>query len=170
MIERVFMKMKAAASKFDVTEKEMKSLAAIVALGLLLSGCEKTRLDDQIRELCAKDGGVKVYEQIKLPADAFDERRVPSFYKPTAGENALGPEYIFKENKQYYRKGNPEMWRTHREIVRRSDSKVLSEETIYIRRGGDGPIPLPMHDSSFICPSAKDRGLIEKTFVKSNQG
>jgi hypothetical protein len=140
-------------------------LLIVVSLLPLLAGCEKARLDQQVKELCAKDGGVKVYETVKLPPDKFDQWGRLTFYKPTQGANALGLEYVLKEEDYYYRRGNPEMWRTHTQIFRRSDMKLLSESVIYIRRGGD--MPGPWHDSSFSCPEPKDISLIENTFVKS---
>lgn len=52
--------------------------------------------DIQVSSLCAKDGGVKVYETVKLPAERFDQWGQINFYRPTQNENALGPEYEFK--------------------------------------------------------------------------
>ena len=124
-------------------------ICALAALGLL-AGCEKARLDQQVKELCAKDGGVKVYETVRLPAEKFNQWGQPNFFNPTQGENALGPEYVFKEARHYYRTGNPQMSRRHYEIIRRSDDKRLAESIVYGRGGGD--MPGPWHDSSFTCP------------------
>lgn len=122
----------------------------------------KARLDAQVRERCAKDGGIKVYETVILPPDKFDKYGFINFYRPTQGENALGPEYVFKEERIYYRRNNPDVWRVHNQIFRRTDEKLLGEEIVYIRRGGD-PIG-PWNDSSYTCPDLKDMGLIEKVF------
>ena len=59
----------------------------LLIAALLLSGCEKARLDQQVKELCAKDGGIKVYETVKLPADRFDQWGMVKPYDPTQGEN-----------------------------------------------------------------------------------
>ncbi|MBP9101513.1 MAG: hypothetical protein KBF68_09110 [Nitrosomonas sp.] len=32
---------------------------------------EKARLDREVKRLCAIDGGIKVYETVKLPAERF---------------------------------------------------------------------------------------------------
>ncbi len=117
----------------------------------LLVGCEKARLDQQVKELCAKDGGVKVYEKVKLPPEKFNQWGQLNFFNPTQGENALGPEYLFKEDRHYYRTGNPEMSRRQYEIIRRSDGKRLAVLVVYGRGGGD--MPGPWHDSSFTCPN-----------------
>ena len=43
----------------------------------LISGCEKFELDRQMEELCKKDGGVRVYETVKLPPELFDQNGDP---------------------------------------------------------------------------------------------
>lgn len=140
--------------------------AAWLGVSFWYGGGQKYYYDWQVERLCAKDGGVKVYETVKLPAEKFDKYGQINFYNPTQKENALGPEYIYKSIDQYFRRENPEMWSIHNQILRRSDGKMLSEAKIYIRRGGD--LPGPWHPSSFSCP--KEIGLIEKTFVRSNKG
>ncbi len=71
----------------------------LVSLPLLLMASCATQtqmaLDAEVRRLCAIDGGVKVYETVKLPPDKFDKWGMVNFYKPTQGENALGPDYVF---------------------------------------------------------------------------
>jgi len=44
-----------------------------VAMIFVLTGCEKFALDRQMEDLCKKDGGVKVYETVTLPASMFDQ-------------------------------------------------------------------------------------------------
>lgn len=116
------------------------------------------RLDEEVQRLCAKDGGIKVYETVKLSPEKFNEWGQPNFYKPTQGENALGPEYSYRFDINYYRKGNPQMSRYHIQVIRRSDGKLLGEAISYGRGGGD--LPSPMHDSSFSCPSPDKAGEI----------
>ena len=116
-------------------------MVGIMGMTLVLTGCEKWRLDAQVKELCAKDGGIKVYETVKLPAAKFDKFSQVNFYRPTQGENALGPEYVLKTETHYYRSGNPEMWRDKYQIFQRSDGRLLGEAVNYSRRGGDLPGP-----------------------------
>ena len=149
----------------------------IISLLLLLplaaacaSGPSKAELDAEVNRLCAIDGGVKVYETVKLPADRFDKRQhFINFYRPTQEENALGPEYLFKQNIFYYRRGNPEMTRQHYQISRRSDGKLLGETILYGRGGGD--LPGPWYESGFNCPTFAEVGvnvLLRKLFVQSS--
>jgi hypothetical protein len=140
----------------------------ILFLWLVVPTARKMYYDAMVRDLCAKDGGVKVYETVALPADMFNSRGQINFFKPIKGEYALGPEYIFKEERVYFRNTHPAVWRTHYRIVRRSDLKTLSEAVIYTRRGGD-PIA-PWHDSSFSCPGTHEIPFIENTYVPLTTG
>lgn len=142
----------------------------LMIASLLISGCEKYQLDEQVRELCAKDGGIKVYETVTLPPDMFDKRGQPNFYQPTQGEAALGPEYLMKRETYYYLNGEyekPAMWQDHYQIYRVSDKSLLGESVRYARRGGD--IPGPWHPSSFGCPNdAGIEPMLKRIFLKQN--
>jgi hypothetical protein len=122
----------------------------LLLLMLMLAGCEKHRLDEQVKELCAKDGGVKVYETVKLPKESFTEYGDLKFYRATKGEDALGPDYIFVSEITEIKSGNPNLKRVAFGIVRRSDGVTLGESVSYSRGGGD--LPGPWHSSSFKCP------------------
>jgi len=43
----------------------------------LLAGCEKHDLDKRMGELCRKNGGVTVYETVRLPESEFSKDGVP---------------------------------------------------------------------------------------------
>ncbi len=123
---------------------------------------EKARLDREVKRLCAIDGGIKVYETVKLPVDRFDKDGsvrilAKSLAKPI-------DEYYYKSSKRYQKKGNPELWQSNYKIYRRSDNKLLGESILYVRRGGD--IPGPWHPSSFSCP--KNTDLSRHIFIQSN--
>lgn len=146
---------------------------AMVPISLLVSGCTtpiQAELDAEVRRLCAQDGGVKVYEQVRLPPDKFNKYGQVNFFDATQGENGLGSEYLFRWQTKYYRRGNPEMSQTHMQVFRRSDYKLLGETVIYGRGGGD--YPGPWHDSSFACPPYAEAGdveLFKRVFVPSAQ-
>jgi hypothetical protein len=144
----------------------MKTTLLIALLaGLLLTGCEKARLDAQVKELCAKDGGINVYETVKLAPDKLDQFgavRIPSKQDAKPSD-----EYYFERDTTYLRTGNPEMWRSCHRIIRRSDGKLLGESIHYARRGGD--MPGPWHDSSFGCPDIRTQPSLENSiFVKED--
>lgn len=127
---------------------------------------EKDRLDREVKRLCAIDGGVKVYETVKLPPERFDQYgqiRLPSkrLIKP-------GDEYYYEAHRNQLIQGNPEVFRSHSQVYRTSDSRLLGETVAYIRRGGD--MPGPWHDSSFMCPEKADLIDLKKLIFISNQG
>lgn len=120
-------------------------------------------LDAEVRELCAKDGGVKVYETVRLPKERFDKYGQINFYSPTQGESALGDSYLLKTDVQYIRKGNPSLRRYHVQVFRRGDGRLLGESIGYDRGGGD--LPGPWQPSSYSCPKHHGEAVIDKVFV-----
>ena len=150
------------------------SIAATVIAILWLVGSfwygggAKIYYDAKVDRLCAVDGGVKVYETVSLPPEKFNEWGKINFFRPTQNENALGPEYIFKWERSYLRKGKPNLYRIHAEVIRRADSKKLGETTLYERGGGD--LPIPGASSSYICPPTSEAGdvaLRKQIFIPS---
>ena len=126
----------------------------------------KSALDDEVRRLCAIDGGVRVYETVQLPAKKFNQWGQINFYRPTQGQDALGPEYFFKTTDHFYRDGNPSLVRYHPQIIRRSDNKLLGETVSYGRGGGD--LPGPWEPSNFHCPPTSESSeiaLFKSVFV-----
>ena len=144
-----------------------KFWAAGILAVLILGGCEKARLDDEVRRLCAIDGGIKVYEAVKLPSEKFDKFGV--VLVPSKDKARLEDEYFYEWDIHYFKRGNPEMWRDHFRIIRRRDAKVLGEAIGYSRRGGD--LIGPWHDSSFGCPDNADISILKKrVFSRVDRG
>lgn len=142
-------------------------LACWLGVTFWYGGGRKMYYDEKVKELCAKDGGVKVFETVKLPPGMFNRWGQIDFYKPDKGENALGPEYAFHESIEILKTGNPELLRYRYRITRRLDSRILSETVSYQRGGGD--LPGPWQPSVFSCPSIQDAGpnaLMFATFIK----
>lgn len=143
------------------------SICIRILLGFItlavLTGCEKARLDEQVKELCAKDGGIKVYEAVTLPQKRFGangdvELSPKQQVKP-------GDEFYFERETSHLRTGNPEILRSLHQIVRVSDGKTLGTSITYMRRGGDAPGP--WHESSFTCPEPGSLiGLERQVFLK----
>ena len=125
---------------------------------------KKMYYDAEVNRLCAKDGGVKVYETVKLPAEKFDKYGVVRI--PSKQDAKLGDEYYYEWNVHHYRQGEPSIRRDHFLIVRRSDAKLLGESISYARRGGD--MPGPWHPSSFRCPEQADEVILtQRIFIPS---
>jgi hypothetical protein len=122
---------------------------------------EKARLDREVDRLCAIDGGIKVYETVKLPAEKFDQYgqiRVPAKWLAKPED-----EYYYEGTTKYLIKGNPELLQLRTQMYRRSDDRLLGESILYVRRGGD--MPGPWHPSSFSCPGSTD--LSRRIFIRS---
>ncbi len=163
---------------------------------LFLAGCSKNftqmQMDAKMHALCEKDGGIRVYETVRLPPEDFNKYGQIDFYNPTQGENSLGPKYIWKwEMKTLYSEGEGltgddltyalDLIRYHGQLYRRSDGKLLGEYISYARRGGDSKFfmlsvggPPPTHDS---CPKGKTgeynigpNKLFGAVFIKDDSG
>jgi hypothetical protein len=143
----------------------------LVVLYLLFWPSEKDHLNAQMAELCAKDGGVKVYEKVKLPVEMFEESGNLKNRKPIK-ENGhyvvhIGNEYVFFDEVQVIKDGNLDkhegrLDRIHTVISKVSDNKVIGESVAYLRAGGDR-WSAGMH-SQDICPKRID--LFNEVFSK----
>ena len=125
----------------------------------------KAGLDAEVKRLCAIDGGVKVYETVKLPAERFDG--YGRVHIPSKEQAKLEDEYYFEFIVTYLRKGAPDndgsdasVDRSQFRVFRAKDGKLLGERISYSRRGGD--LPGPWHPSSFTCPDPKTATSVEK--------
>jgi hypothetical protein len=145
----------------------------LAAVGVLpLGGCEKYALDRQMHELCEKDGGLKVYETVTLPAAMFDQNGDPfPGWRARPESLRLGVDYRLVHDVTYLKRGDPmkgdgRLDRYHWKVVRNSDGKVLGEGTMYGRSGGDF-IPIG-HFTSNSCPTrlGVPRDLIHSVFAK----
>lgn len=129
---------------------------------------EKDRLDREVKRLCAIDGGIKVYETVKLSAERFD--RYGQISIPYKENVKTGDEYYYESSTIYLIRGNPELVKYRYEVYRQFDGKLLGEIINYSRRGGG--IPGPWHVIAFRCPKETDADLNKKIFIKSlkNEG
>jgi len=127
---------------------------------------KKMYWDAKVREMCAVDGGVKVYETVELMPDLIDwagRISIPSKAKATAEDL-----YFYEMKDQYLRKKDPILIRTRTVIVRSSDSKVLGELIRYGRGGGD--FPGPWESSYFLCPDpVKGSNFENSIFLKGDE-
>jgi hypothetical protein len=128
---------------------------------LWYTGGQRFYYDAKVKRLCAIGGGVKVYETVILPADKFDNWGEMNFYAQ-GGENALGPEYVYKNTHSYIRKGYPSIEKRHTQIYRRHDMRLIGEKITYSREGGG--LPRPFGFSTYRCPE-EDTSLFEKLFI-----
>lgn len=155
-------------------------LAVISLLALAGCGFEARRLDAQMEELCKKDGGIKVYEQVTLPAEYFT----------ASGGLTLGPllaqssdtnfqrvgeddfriliqrTYLVGNRMTNLQSGNGVLTRTKVTVVRWKDKFLLGEQIWYARGGGDG-FTFGFQPSGKSCPFFT-HDLAQLIFVKGN--
>lgn len=149
-------------------------MIGMLGVTLMLTGCEKFALDRQMEELCKKDGGVKVYETVTLPASMFDQWGDPFpgwRAKVLQGkpEERLGSEYRYVVNRIHLKNGDPlegegRLDRTSERIYRRADGKLMGEAVSYGRSGGD--FIAYAHFTSKSCPATQSESdLIRSVFI-----
>jgi len=117
-----------------------------LCLWLLFWPSEKDHLNKQMAELCKKDGGVRIYERVKLSPEMFNEWGGLKNKKFTRQNNKdlmlIGNDYILIEESIYIKKGDLQknegvLLRTHSEIRRTTNNTLLAEAVQYGRAGGD---------------------------------
>lgn len=156
-------------------------LLLVVPLAWLTGGfgMEARRLDVQMQELCKKDGGIKVYETVTLPASYFDkEGRLKSLYMSNDVDNSFyrigDDEYRIISQRTYFlgnaktdvQGGDGNLARVHLTAVRWKDKTLLGEQTWYARSGGDG-FTFGFMPSGNNC-SDRLIGLENSVFLKGN--
>jgi hypothetical protein len=140
---------------------EILLLPLATALALGLSGCagyvpgRQSYWDEKIREMCEKDGGVRIFEQIVVaPSHTKFLPRVGEFFGVASEALAKPEEPAFTRiHRTRLREGNPSVVRYEQEIVRRGDQRVVGVAVSYARGGGD--FPGVDHPSTFWCPEPK---------------
>lgn len=137
--------------------RTMLQQGGMTLLSLVIAGCAgyvpggKAYWDDKVRELCAKDGGVVVYEKVLLSREEYQklggvQGTIPIPEEPQAG----GAPYFARTSRQELHPAKPRVFRYQSDIIRRADSKVLGRFISYSRVGGGIPTGLG-HDSVFSC-------------------
>ena len=115
----------------------------------------KWRADKLVNELCAKDGGIKVYETVTLPKERFNQwgqfdvwdrphmKPNDEYFSEWEQSDILGKMYSGSYTDIAVNK-------TRIKVFRVSDNKVIGEAAYYQRGGGD-PIGFWM-PSGYVCP------------------
>jgi hypothetical protein len=134
-------------------------------LAWVLGEGEKHLADARVRELCAKDGGIKVYETVKLPAERFD--KWGNVRLPEKTEAKATDAFYYQTDTTYVRQGDPTIVQMRTQVIRRNDGKVLGEAIRYGRGGGD--LPGPWHPSSFTCPDPTSKPYLEPSIFQKGE-
>ena len=149
-------------------------LAIIVGLWWGLPTYRKLQADFMVEELCKKDGGIRVFEIVRLPQERFSPQGNMVFsgnknLPPLKEGSTPNDEFYFTHETNWILPDSGfnslAVWKTHQKLFRAKDGKLLGESIAYSRRGGD---PMgPWHPSSFGCPKNVDIVfLVRKVIVK----
>lgn len=117
----------------------------------------KWRADRLVDQLCAKDGGIKIYETVTLPKQRFNqwgqfEVRDEKNVRPEDEHYSVWKITNIEGMHEFSGTGQMTIYQSHFRFYRVSDKKLLGESISYSRRGGD-PIG-PWHSSSHSCRRA----------------
>lgn len=132
--------------------------ATVVALAAALAGCmgwvpgRQSYWDAKVKEMCEKDGGVQILEKLHITRTDIEflekvDGKISVPIKELA--HPRSPAYAVNKS-EILRDGNPGVWRSEWEIVRRTDNVIVARWVAYTRVGGD--FPSHAHESRFTCP------------------
>ena len=138
-------------------------LVPLLAVGFYES--RKAYWDAQVREMCAKDGGVTVLEQISISKEQEEYLPHVDGVVAVTRESLSDPRApaFSKIVETIVESGNPSVLRYEQVIVRRADKTATARVVIYVRTGGD--LPSPAFPSNYYCPPlSKINSEISKVF------
>ena len=116
-----------------LTRKILHTTIAMLLFSIWFGGAfwevagKKIYWDAKVRELCAKDGGVKVYETVTMPVEKYNQYATQNWILQNKSQAKLSDEYFIETERYYYRHDAPQVARTQHQLVRRTDGKVLGE-------------------------------------------
>jgi hypothetical protein len=140
---------KAGAWNFIITPVFVFVAFVWLAASFWYGGGRKYYYDAEVERLCAIDGGFKVYETVRLPAERFDE--YGDIHFPLRDYATTETDYFWVWEPATIRSGNPEILKDSYRIGRMSDGKTLGTAISYARLGGDLPwVSVPL--TTFRCP------------------
>jgi hypothetical protein len=125
-----------------------------IILGILLNvtACpapSQLYWDRKVKNLCETDGGITVYENMKLEKSEYPHLKTISngsiILPLKEHSSARDPAYI-EYLPEVLINESPRVWRDEMHIVRNSDKKILAKKIDYSRRGGD---IIPMDNESY---------------------
>ena len=148
------------------------SMSPLVAALSACMGYTPGRLeywDEVIREHCKKDGGVTIYDRIRVSKAEIDRHVLTitegRYLGVTLKELAHPDSPAYAERRiTYLREANPQVGRVEWIVIRRSDQAVVARWVSYGRFGGDAPGP--SHESHFTCPDPQAlRSDLQRLFI-----
>lgn len=166
----------------------MGKLKFVVLLLPAFTGClgyvpgRQSYWDEQVKEMCGKDGGMTIYEHVPITKVQVESGVQPSTWtgmgigrgdrKIGAPPKALARPWtlVYSEYKSnVIRDWNPSVSRTEITFIRSDDQSIVARYVLYGRGGGD--FPSIAHPSSFSCPDLQTMASeINKLFTVVDEG
>lgn len=152
--------------------KAGKFVASLVLLPILvlvigIGGCEvyKAYYDKKVREMCARDGGVIIYERLPVSTEVLAKLSGPDGHLrlPFESDKMSNAPAFIRSTTTPLLESHVTLVRYEFEIVRRSDSMVLARRISYGRSGGDFPFT-GSAASYFQCPT-QAAGIVRQVVV-----
>jgi hypothetical protein len=150
--------LRAGMSGAGLVKTMLLLLAALAVLLLLAIGFfegRKAYWDFQVKGMCEKDGGTRIYEYAHITRQAAQENGLligSELVIPPRPKQPSSSDYYIDYESDYLKTGAPSVFRARTTVVRARDMKVLAEMISYSRVGGD--FPTFAHPSSMGCNDA----------------
>jgi hypothetical protein len=112
----------------------------LLILAYIYAELKKAYWDQQVKELCEKDGGVTVYQHVIVTPGEYERYgggygaiTVPSDTSSIATQYP----YVTKNREKVIRKVSPLVYRVTNTVYRKSDGSILGTLVTYYRSGGN---------------------------------
>jgi hypothetical protein len=133
------------------------ALVVLLILAVAFYEGRKAYWDYRVREMCEKDGGVKILEKLRISRLDIEHLgrvggKIGVPVKELAHPNS--PAYSILTITEL-RDSNPRVSRGESVIVRRTDQRVVALLVVYTRSGGDFPTGFS-EGTSLACPNLKN--------------
>lgn len=128
------------------------SPAILVLLAVAFCEINKAYWDNKVDSLCAKDGGVTIYEKIVIYRSDYKNLKTSSNGEVILPlEKQANPEdpFFIRYSVEFIHDGFTSVKRGETSFVRNNDKKILSKQILYTRGGGD--FPTGFEGSSYMC-------------------
>jgi hypothetical protein len=111
----------------------------------------KAYWNSKVREMCEKDGGVRVNETVQLGQQQYVLllNKFGQLSPPSEDRAGSDVPIVHRFTSTYIRRADPEVRRDELAVIRKSDNAVLGASISYSRVGGE---LFALHPSYFSCP------------------
>jgi hypothetical protein len=112
----------------------------LLILSYIYAESKKEYWDQQVKALCEKDGGVTVYQHVKVTPEEYEKYGggygAISVMDDSSTSEPQYP-YVSKSEQEFFHKKDPQVYRRIGTIYRREDGEILGTLVSYARAGGN---------------------------------